>query len=236
MESSERTKAANISTTTTAAPAIASTAAAEGATGQGNQEGRREAAPTGIPSGPMAIATPLEKRTISCLMNAHYHAGREAFLDTVHRWFMFFVIALGAAALMDALPNLAAYFGYAIPADAFKELCAAGAAILAGLDLTFDLSNRARGHAMMKRRYFELLAELRAGRKTADEVGVCLDQYSAEEEPPYKVLLLACWNSSQRTVFGDKAKQFDISLWGQFWKNMARRPTVTYPVVDISKT
>jgi len=30
-------------------------------------------------------------------MNARYHATREAFLDNVHRWFMFTVIALGAA-------------------------------------------------------------------------------------------------------------------------------------------
>jgi len=59
----------------------------------------------------------------------------------------FTVIALGPAALVDILP-------YTNPNHAsvgFKEVFAAGAAIIAALDLTFDLSNRAREHSLMKR-------------------------------------------------------------------------------------
>jgi hypothetical protein len=48
--------------------------------------------------GPKA-ATPLERARISCDMNARYHACREAYLDTLHRWLMFGIIALGAAAI-----------------------------------------------------------------------------------------------------------------------------------------
>jgi hypothetical protein len=105
-------------------------------------------------SGSMATATPLEKATISCLTNARYHSGREAWLDSVHRWFMFLVIALGAAALADALPKVfGVLLSVELNGDFIKEVCAAGAAIIAALDLTFDLSNRARAHSMMKRRY-----------------------------------------------------------------------------------
>ena len=108
-----------------------------------------------VPSpGSVASATPLEAITISCLTNAHYHSGREAFLDTVHRWFMFMVIALGATALTDVFPRIShSVFGLSLDIGAVKEACAASAAIIAALDLTFDLSNRARSHSMMKRRY-----------------------------------------------------------------------------------
>jgi hypothetical protein len=47
----------------------------------------------------------IDECTIDCLSNALYHSNREAFLDALHRWFMFFVIVLGAAALTDVLPK-----------------------------------------------------------------------------------------------------------------------------------
>jgi len=152
-------------------------------------------------------------------MNAQYHAGREAFLDTVHRWFMFIVIALGAGALVDVFHGL-------------KELFAASAAIIAALDLTFDLSNRAREHAMHKRRYFELLAQLNANEKTPEQVRVCIDQYSADEEPQYRVMLLACWNAAQMTIYGKEAIQYDIPGFANFFKNWFRRPAADFKLKE----
>ncbi|MCA1471179.1 hypothetical protein I6F09_25270 [Bradyrhizobium sp. IC3195] len=173
-------------------------------------------------------ASPLEQATISCLTNAQYHSCREAFLDTVHRWFMFAVIALGTAALTDVLPKMLHVASVTIDAALLKEVFAAGAAILAALDLTFDLSNRARSHAMMKRRYYELLASMREGRKTADEARVCLDEFSADEEPPYRILFLTCWNSAQQSVYGEKALRFQVSMTGNLFKNWFRhqRPPI----------
>jgi hypothetical protein len=237
MASSERAAGTEASTAktgtaagSTAATAGTSTGADERFTGAGDQARANTA---GQPSGPVATATPVEAATISCLTNAHYHSGREAFLDTTHRWFMFLVIALGAAALTDALPRLLnSAFGISIDGSAIKEICAASAAIIAALDLTFDLSNRARAHSMMKRRYFELLADLREEQKTPEQVRVCLERFSADEEPMYRVLYLACWNSAQMTVFGRTAKRFDISFLGNLFKNWVRRPSATYPVVN----
>ena len=75
------------------------------AAGQGIREtGRPPRSPPMIPR-ILAAVTPEEAVTISCLTNAQYHASREAFLDTVHRWFMFTVIALGATALLDVIPE-----------------------------------------------------------------------------------------------------------------------------------
>ncbi len=158
MAGSERTNEADNAATTKASTTKASTTtaseAAAGAASAAASTGAREPSGTGSAQhspGPVAAATPVEAATISCLTNAHYHSGREAFLDTTHRWFMFLVIALGAAALTDALPRLLySALGVSIDGAAIKEICAASAAIIAALDLTFDLSNRARAHSMMK--------------------------------------------------------------------------------------
>jgi hypothetical protein len=228
MASSERTETAHPDAHSSAdahsdAPSAGSPLAERA--GAGDQAGA--IAPGHVP-GPVATVTPLEARTLTCIANAQYHSSREAFLDTVHRWFMFLVIAMGAAALTDVLPRL-----LHSEVATVKEMFAASAAILAALDLTFDLSNRARAHAMMKRRYFELLADLREGQKSPDQVEVCLERFSADEEPLYRVLYLACWNSAQMTVFGKKAKRFQISFFGNLFKNWARRPAANYPVIDL---
>jgi hypothetical protein len=232
MASSERTKGAATGTQA-GTQAGTETGLAGGAAEPRNQEGlglRTEAKSISGPTS--AEARALEGCIISCLTNAQYHASREAYLDTLHRWFMFFVIALGAAALTDAMPKLVEHtVGYKWDVGLVKEICAAGAAILAALDLTFDLSNRARAHSMMKRRYFELLADLRENQKSHEEVKVCLERFSADEEPAYRVLFLACWNTAQQTVYGGKALQYQITFLGNLFKNWFRRPAADYPVI-----
>jgi hypothetical protein len=229
MANSQRTEASATSSAA-ASGGAATTAAPDGTAARVAGSGDTEGANSRLVSRSVA-ATPIERVTITCLANAQYHSCREAFLDTVHRWFMFFVIALGAAALTDAMPKLLhAIFRVSVDSSLFKEACAASAAVLAALDLTFDLSNRARSHAMMKRRYYELLADLREGHKTPEEVSVCLERFSADEEPAYRVLYLACWNAAQRTVYGEKALTFNISPLATIFKNWWRRPAAHYNV------
>lgn len=216
MAGSEGTEAGtSTSQATGASPreAITSTGAERTTSGTRDPKGgsSSESEPT---PGPVAIASRLEAVRVTCLMNAEYHGSREAFLDSTHRWFMFGVIAFGASALIDALPETLQWLRHAFPAVA---------ALLGALDLTFDLSNRARSHAMMKRRYFELLGDLNEERRSVDEVRTCLERYSADEEPPYRVLLLSCWNAAQRTVFGTKAQQFRIPKRAMFLRNVLRQ-------------
>ncbi|MBZ9858558.1 hypothetical protein [Mesorhizobium sp. CA12] len=167
-------------------------------------------------SGPGAASEPKadeEGVTLNCLMNARYHSAREAFLDAVHRWFMFGVIISGAGAVSglfeEAIPN-------------FNIICGVVAAVLGAADLAFDLSNRARMHALMKRRYFELLSDLRDGQKTISQAEACTHRYSADEEPAYNALLMASWNAAQQSVYGERAALLDIPRshrWLQnFWR------------------
>jgi hypothetical protein len=94
--------------------------------------------------------------------------------------------------------------------------------VLAAIDLTFDLSNRARCHALMKRRYFELLADLIEGNKEAKVVEGCMHRFSADEEPAYHALLGACWNAAQEMVYGDAADAYKIPRLHRFFKNCLR--------------
>jgi hypothetical protein len=176
------------------------------------------------PPGPMAkspgpVARPLERARISCDMNARYHACREAFLDTVHRWFMFGIIAFGAAAIVDVLPH-----GWEWLRGGFG----AGAAILGALDLTFDLSNRARMHALMKRRYFELLADVIEGRKNLEAMQAAINRFNADEEPAYHALLGSCWNAAQKMVYGQAAIELHVPRRHLLAKNWMRFASSNY--------
>lgn len=214
-----------------AAEARAEAAAAAGAeartTGQGNPEGRPAGSGTESLSRPATAEVAIEACTVSCLTNAQYHASREAFLDTIHRWIMFLVIALGGAALADIIPKLSG-----VDAKFSTDILVAVGATLAAIDLTFDLSNRARMHAMMKRRYFELLADMRDGHKTPEHVRVCLERFSADEEPQFRVLYLACWNVAQVAVYGRHAHRYVIGSFSNFFKNCFRRPASNFDFID----
>lgn len=81
---------------------------------------------------------------ISLVRNAHYHEDRERFFARLHRIAMFVVVASGTAsfAFVKATPLFA------------------GVITLAGLiDLVFDVSGKARLHASLRRRIYDVLAQ-----------------------------------------------------------------------------
>lgn len=181
MASSEGTKTAVA--TATASPA---TATASKPAGQKRDRQHR----------PAPESSSAEAVEINCLMNARYHSARESFLDAVHRWLMLLIIISGAGAVLALLPERSFW----------PTVLSAAAAVMAALDLTFDLSNRARAHALMRRRYFELLADLRDGVKTVAQAEACCHRFSADEEPAYHALLMGSWNAAQRALYGDGAE------------------------------
>lgn len=125
-----------------------------------------------------------------CLMGMDYHATREAWLDQMHRWFMFAVIAAGASAFVDVLPAM--------------RIAGPVTAVLAGaLDLTFDLSNRARIHAMHRRRYADILSD---ATREPDKLRVLqcrLDELSGEEEPAFHAQLALSAMKAQQATYGE---------------------------------
>jgi len=217
MASSERAERAETAAPTSAAPSAFAPATPDSTAESGGGED------TSRP----ATAAPISViKWLRCdlLMNARYHASREAFLDTIHRVLMFLIIVLGAPAITDLSP-------WSWARSAFAAL----AAISAAFDLTADLSNRARAHALMKRRYFELLADLAADKRKIGEVEECMHRFSADEEPAFHVLLLISWNAAQEMVYGDEAKMYKIPRCHRALKNIRRYSESKYDCVEVPK-
>jgi len=198
MASSERAERTTAATTPSAAPAQApaNTGAFSRGAGSLDPEGQ-----SGAPSWSETAEGQARLDGLRCnlLMNARYHASREAFLDTLHRALMFLTILSGATAIADLFPH-----------PWIRSVFAAAAAAFAALDLTADLSNRARCHALMKRRYFELLADLVGEKRSLIEVEECMHRCGADEEPAFHALLAVSWNAAQEMVYGNAAHQYDI--------------------------
>lgn len=163
----------------TSAAATTAPSPGPGTQGRGLQQGASDA---------QAPVT-LNQVRYPCLMNMDYHATREAWLDQWHRWLMFTVIAAGAAAFVDMWPQMKVW-GPII-------------AVVAGaLDLTFDLSNRARAHAMFRRRYSEIVSEATREPDKLQVLQCKLDELSGEEEPAYHAQLALSAMKAQQQVFG----------------------------------
>jgi hypothetical protein len=198
MESSQRAGEAARTAAAAAAASAPQTPAAAAA---------QPEAGTGPSSPETTEAARIDEFRCICLMNARYHSTREAFLDTVHRWLMFGIIIFGASSVIDFWA---------------KTTSGALAAIFGALDIVFDLSNRARAHALMKRRYFELLADVTEGHKDVTGGYACMHRISADEEPAYHALISASWNAAQEMVYGSNAEKYEIGWFKTVCKNLLR--------------
>lgn len=147
---------------------------------------------------------------VDCLMNGKYHAAREAYLNLVHRWIMFFVILVGTGTVLDALSNEPVTKGW------LGVLSAA----LGSIDLVFDLSNRACAHAQLKRDYYDLLADVIEGSTTIEKANAKIMRISSNEEPPFTALIALSWNEAQEIVYGDDAYAYTMPRFHQWFKNM----------------
>lgn len=138
----------------------------------------------------------------ACQMNMRYHAAREAWLDGTHRLFMFLVIASGTAAVLNVTDD-----------PSVKLWAGAAAALLGALDLAFDLSNRARVHALMRRRFSEIL---QAAEQNPDQLGksdAALAEVYGEEEPAYHALMANCHNATLLAVYDHQNEGVIVPWW-----------------------
>jgi hypothetical protein len=206
-----------------AASPSAASPATSGRSGKGDQASR-------------PMATEIDAFRVECLMNARYHATREAFLDSVHRWLMFGVIVSGAVPVLDFFAIMggiaSAPSAHGVEASAVvKAVMGAGALLFGALDLVFDLSNRARAHALMKRRYFELLADVVDGQKDLVHATACMNRFSADEEPAYHAVIASAWNAAQQMVYGKEAYKCKLPPLHAFFKNFRRFEGTNYDVI-----
>ncbi len=98
-----------------------------------------------------------------------YHDARQAFFEGAHRWAMFLTIMLGTTAITK--------FGS-------ERSLALFAALVAAADIAFDFMGRAQRHADLRRRYYEVLAEMAKSEDGNDVRFQALYMVISADEPP----------------------------------------------------
>lgn len=117
-----------------------------------------------------------EQLRFNVLRNAIYHTSRRRKLELINRFFNFFVILLGTAAMTDILSL------WHVPI----QWTGAGVAIVGALQLVFDFGRAARDHQALQRDYYFLLAEIEKGAATPENIANWSSQMIriAGDEPP----------------------------------------------------
>ncbi|HEX8623501.1 MAG TPA: hypothetical protein VF782_00335 [Allosphingosinicella sp.] len=133
--------------------------------------------------------TPVDAARIEALTNARYHADREAFLDSVHRFFVALIIIFGLSALLDLVPWA-------------KAGASVITAVLGVLDLVLQLVERARAHAVLKERYFDIDADLQATSPNVTKAHQAMTRLAGKEEPPFTAVHAVAENWATCSILG----------------------------------
>jgi hypothetical protein len=99
-----------------------------------------------------------------------YHGSRQAFFAGAHRWMMFLAIGFGASAAVSI-------WG--------EHICGFLAALTAAADIAFDITGRSQIHADIRRRYYDMAAELAEDGLIAN-FGKRWIMISADEPPVFR--------------------------------------------------
>jgi hypothetical protein len=134
-------------------------------------------------------ATEIDQAKVAAYLNARYHADREAWLDSCHRWLMFAVILFGSSALLDMAP-------WARAGAAFLTVS------MGAFDLVFSLSDRARSHSFLRKQYLAIAAKLELPKGSLAQASSEMLVLSGDEEPTYYAVHALAENWATRAVFG----------------------------------
>jgi len=129
----------------------------------------------------------VERKRRDCELSELYHEHREGFLSRAHRILLFIIIASSAVVATGA----------DVKDPFFPGSLLILPAIVASLDLVFNLSGAAQEHRFLRLRFAQLAAELCA--PDLDEPRFALipqdkTTLHAEEPPVYRALLYVCTN------------------------------------------
>jgi hypothetical protein len=159
-----------------------------------------------------------ESFQITCLRNIHYHEDRERFFARLHKMVMFVVVSAGAATFAPLQ---------------HKYWIAASFVTMAGLvDLVFDVSGKARLHASLRRRLYDILSE--AQDASADLTKLrrrAIDVY-ADEPPCMHAVNALAYNAAMAAFERPPKLQFKISGWQRFLRNVWPYPSAIFKTFE----
>lgn len=167
---------------TPAASAFPSSAAAAGA-GEG-------AAAISAAEAAAEVADRAGSLVYACMVNAQYHVARRAHLEWRHRILMLLVVLSGSA--------IFAQIAQVLPGGIPLAVLAAIPTIAGTVDLVWDFNGKARDHAALQRRYYELAGDIESQAPDAGRLAHwtrSLHQIYGDEPPPMKALQVLAENA-----------------------------------------
>jgi hypothetical protein len=149
--------------------------------------------------------TAREEFVIDCLRNARYHEDRERFFARIHKGAMFCVVASGTATL--AWVRKAPVFAVIIT--------------LAGLlDLVFDICGKARLHASLRRRIYDLLAQAEDSTRSIESLREQAVQVYADEPPCMHAANIIAFNGAMESLHRPRQFQYKIEWYHRFLRHV----------------
>jgi hypothetical protein len=182
-----------------------------------------QAGDQGRPSGtaPALELSPRDEFIIDCLRNARYHEDRERFFARIHKGSMFFVVASGTATF--AWIRAAAFF--------------AGIITLVGLlDLVFDVSGKARLHASLRRRVYDILAQAEDPTRSLDSLREQAVRVYADEPPCMHAANFIAYNGAMEFLHRPRAFHYKIEWYHRVFRHVWPFPTTDFKTYgDLAK-
>jgi hypothetical protein len=160
-------------------------------------------------TGAEAALTPREDFVIECLRNARYHEDRERFFARIHRIAMFVTVASGTAtfAWLKTAPWTAPWFLSLIT--------------LAGLlDLVFDVSGKARLHASLRRRIYDILAQTEDSDRKLENLREQAVKVYADEPPSMHAANMIAFNGAMESMHRPHRYLYKIEWYHRFFRNV----------------
>lgn len=160
--------------------------------------------------------TDRDKERMRCERGIWYHDDRERFFARLHKFLMFWVIVTGASAGAEITQTLgwfdAKYLGMA-------------AALIGAADIAWDISGKARVHAMLKREAVTILERIEAGDEVK-AIRIAIARSQADEPPIMHAVNCMAYNAVQRANDRGEHTCVEIKGWRRWMRHFAFTPEV----------
>jgi hypothetical protein len=100
---------------------------------------------------------------------------------------------------------------------------------LGTIDLAFDLGNRARTHALMRKSYSDVLVSCLKSPDELANANAELMALAGQEEPAYHALFMLCHNTAQSAVYGDDKQHIVVPRWHRIFRHFLQFGGYDYP-------
>jgi len=175
-----------------------STAAATSGAGAGNQAiSARSAATVGI--------SDRDGFLVECLRDSRYHEDRERYFARWHKVAMFVVVVSGTATFAN-----------------WASLQWIGAVVtIAGLlDLVFDVSGKARLHASLRRRIYDIMAQMEDPSRPLEHLREQIVRVYADEPPTMHAANYVAFNGAMEFLSRPRKFQYKLKWYHRVFRNV----------------